>query len=136
MPVCHNHIHLFQGGKNIYGGLLAVLLKGMRNIERHLPWHLKGLDLPCMFKKFTPLDDGASSTGNINIPPNDKFLHSGQRLRETVAELLQPDLSGNGYSKRLSLDGFGTRLRGKLKLGVREIQANQAKMIVCVTDKS
>jgi hypothetical protein len=133
--MCHIHNDLFQNGKKVHRGLLVVLLKGMSNIERHLPWHLEKLHLSYMVQKSTPLD-GAVAPVTGHIPPNDKFLHSGQRPREPIANLLQRDGIGNRNDKRLCMNGFGMRLRSKSEPGIREIHANQAKVVVCVTDKS
>ena len=136
MPLRHIHNNLFQGRKKFHVEL-AVLLKGMRNIERHLPRHRKKLHLPCMVEKVTPL---GTASFTDNFPHNGKRLHSGQRPREPVADLLQQYQSRNTYSKRFSIGRFGIRLSDNFEPssvpGIRDLQLKLAKLIVCVTDKS
>ena len=104
--ICHMHLYLFQDGKKVQGGLLAVHLEGMRNIERHLRWQLNKLHLLDMVENSTPSNAGCSPRSTGSAPLNDEFLHSRQWPRKPVAHLLQRDGFEKYYSK--SMDGFGT----------------------------
>ena len=81
------------------------------------------------------MEDDVFLCGQGRYRINDKFLHGGQLPRECVADLLQRDRIGNGYSERLRTVGLGTLLHRKHDLPFQEIQANRNKLTFYVTDK-